>query len=173
MSSKEKTSSNASATAAAAAAKEREKEQEQFKKTCDAYVEKGLTRNPTIKFLIDRLVQMGCEPPKGFIKCLDCGDRPMGGGFGVVEETVLPSQKNNVALKQDAERRAKVEQCHRTEDDLRAQLAAQKEGKAKLRLLPEIFLCQNHIRNETHTHQSMAHELIHAIDLCRYVSYLF
>ena len=141
---------------------EREKEQAKYKKTCDAYVDKGLRRDPTIKFLIDRLVQMGCEPPKGFIKCMDCGDRLMGGGFGVVEETVIQSSMDD-----DAKRRAEKAQCLRTEDDLKAQLKAQKEGKVQLRLLPEIFLCQQHLRNETHAHQSLAHELIHAIDLCR------
>ena len=51
--------------------------------------------------------------------------------------------------------------------DLQDQIKAQNEGKAKLRLLPEIFLCQQHLVNEEHAHQSMVHELIHAIDLCR------
>jgi len=147
---------------------EREKEQEAFRKTCDAYIQKGLTRNPTIQFLIDRLLKLGCEPPKGFIKCMDCGDRQMGGGFGVVEETIMKGNGNEQLVK-EAEERQTVNQCLRTEEDLRAQLKAQKEGKATLKLLPEIFLCQQHIRNEVHAHQSMAHELIHAIDLCRYV----
>ena len=51
--------------------------------------------------------------------------------------------------------------------DLQDQITAQNEGRAKLRLLPEIFLCQQHLVNEEHAHQSMVHELIHAIDLCR------
>jgi inner membrane protease ATP23 len=46
-------------------------------------------------------------------------------------------------------------------------IAAEREGKVKLKLLPEIFLCQQHVRNESHAHEALAHELIHAIDLCR------
>jgi inner membrane protease ATP23 len=143
-------------------ATERAQEQESYRLQCNQYVESGLQSNVTIQFLIDRLVGMGCAPPKGFIKCMDCGDKMAGGGFGVVEETVVES----ATLTEVAER-AKVEQCHRTEEDLKKQLDAASQGKVKLRLLPEVFLCQQHLRNETHAHEAMVHELIHAIDLCR------
>mmetsp|Transcript_20961 Transcript_20961/g.61013 ORF Transcript_20961/g.61013 Transcript_20961/m.61013 type:complete len:208 (-) Transcript_20961:738-1361(-) len=160
-------------------------EQAKFRETCDSYVKSGLTRNVTIQFLINRLIGMGCDPPKGFIRCMDCGDKQAGGGFGVVEETVVESEKagdgrvkegtgpqaSNSAssshVKENVARRSGVAQCLRTDEDLRKQLDAQKEGKVRLKLLPEIFLCQQHLRNEEHAHQSMAHELIHAIDLCR------
>eukprot|EP00567_Pseudictyota_dubia_P009545 CAMPEP_0197445066 /NCGR_PEP_ID=MMETSP1175-20131217/10379_1 /TAXON_ID=1003142 /ORGANISM="Triceratium dubium, Strain CCMP147" /LENGTH=166 /DNA_ID=CAMNT_0042975969 /DNA_START=18 /DNA_END=515 /DNA_ORIENTATION=+ len=108
---------------------------------------------------------------------MDCGDKQAGGGFGVVEETVLTgrggddSGENNgpatSRLREDVARRSEVAQCHRTDADLREQIDAQRDGKVKLRLLPEIFLCQQHLRDETHAHQAMVHELIHAIDLCR------
>ena len=98
-------------------AKERAQEQESYRLQCNQYVESGLQSNVTIQFLIDRLVGMGCAPPKGFIKCMDCGDKMAGGGFGVVEETVVES----ATLTEVAER-AKVEQCHRTEEDLKKQL---------------------------------------------------
>lgn len=139
----------------------RDKEQKGFKATCDKWVDSGLRRDMTVQFLLKRLVDMGCNPPDGFIKCVDCGDRMAGGGFGMVEEISIES--DNDAVK----RRAATPQCQRTTKDLQDQLQAQKEGKAKLKLLPEIFLCQQHLKNETHAHQSMVHELIHAVDMCR------
>lgn len=152
-------------------------EQAKYRETCDSYVQSGLTRNVTIQFLINRLVGMGCEPPKGFIRCMDCGDKQAGGGFGVVEETVMDGEgrggiqegrrTSSANLKEEVARRSDMAQCRRTDADLRKQLDAQKEGKVKLRLLPEIFLCQQHLRDKEHAHQSIAHELIHAIDLCR------
>jgi len=144
---------------------EREEQQAGYKERCDGYVRSGLTGDPTIQFLIKQLTEMGCEPPKRFIRCLDCGDRPMGGGFGVIEETAVSNVEDNFL--DDVKRRAATEQCQRSEKDLRDQLRAQRDGKSKLRLLPEIFLCQQNIRNKTHAHQSLAHELIHAVDLCR------
>lgn len=160
------------------AASDREKEQEAYKKTCDGYVEKALNRDPTVKFLLDRLMSMGCKPPPGFMKCIDCGDRLAGGGFGVVEETVIVppdtnnNNNNNNKLQQDIKDRQKqMEQklaCQKTyQENLKEQIENQKEGKTKLRLLPDIFLCQQHIRSEEHAFKSLAHELIHAIDLCR------
>ena len=94
----------------------------------------------------------------------------MGGGFGVVEEFVLPSPAlidNNESYAKAAEMRAGVDQCKRTQEDLKAMFRAEREGKAKLKLLPEIFLCQQHFKNKTHVHQSFFHELVHAVDLCR------
>jgi len=183
---------------------------EEDRKTCNKYVRSGLNRNVTVKFLMERLISLGCEPPRGFIRCIDCGNKRAGGGFGVVEETTTA---NNVPLRtinppitmisktkekeandhskylEEAKiRREKRERRFRTlarnDDrdcnnggdgegmetnlkDLQDQITAQNEGRAKLRLLPEIFLCQQHLVNEEHAHQSMVHELIHAIDLCR------
>jgi len=160
--------------------KEREQEQEAYKATCDKYISTGLRRNVTVQFLIDRLIKMGCTPPNGFIKCVDCGDKMAGGGFGVVEETIIEkkdeassvaaaaaSSSSSSSLSDEVAKRSKTEQCHRTDADLKRQLDAADDGKVRLRLLPEIFLCQQHLRNETHAHEAMVHELIHAIDLCR------
>mmetsp|Transcript_26547 Transcript_26547/g.40705 ORF Transcript_26547/g.40705 Transcript_26547/m.40705 type:complete len:250 (-) Transcript_26547:49-798(-) len=147
---------------------DREKEQAGFKATCNKYVEKGLKRDVTVQFLLERLTNLGCKPPEGFIKCVDCGDRMAGGGFGMVEEISI--ENGAVAEHEDAaakRRRDATPQCQRSTKDLQDQLQAQKDGKAQLKLLPEIFLCQQHLRNETHANQSMVHELIHAVDMCR------
>jgi mitochondrial inner membrane protease ATP23 len=131
----------------------REKEQAAFKERCDGFVEKGLARNMTVRFLLDNLHKLGCQPPKGFIKCLDCGDTQAGGGFGVVEQIVLVNGKDDSMPSQ--------KKCRR--DIFDAQLST----KETLKLLPEIYLCQQHLRDETHAHESMVHELIHAVDVCR------
>lgn len=175
-----------------------QEDQEKYKLYCDGYVRSGLTRNVTIQFLMNRLVEMGCDPPKGFIKCIDCGDKRAGGGFGVVEEIILSppavsnrgvdgtNKNNNIntgSKEEDIDSRIEFEkqvqdrkmrrQCGNggqggaTMRDLQQQILAQNQGKTKLRLLPEIFLCQPHLVNEQHAHESMVHELIHAIDLCR------
>jgi hypothetical protein len=57
--------------------------------------------------------------------------------------------------------------CAQTKLEIDSLLAKQRDGDAKLRLLPQIYLCQQHLRNETHAHESMVHELIHAVDMCR------
>jgi inner membrane protease ATP23 len=154
------------------------KDEEKRKKdheTCNKYIKKGLTRDVTVQFLIKKLIDLGCAPPEGFIKCIDCGDKQAGGGFGVVEETVLPISSNlddNIKSHEEYKHEAKnrrQKQCSNTQTlkDLQEQLKAQNEGRASLRLLPEIFLCQQNLVNDDHASQSMVHELIHAIDLCR------
>ena len=148
-------------------------EQNQYKETCDNYIKSGF-RNMTVRFLMERLMEMGCQPPKGFISCIDCGDKKAGAGFGVVEETIVPpstsiedASSSSEYKKQADERRNRACDNKATLKDLQDQIKAQNEGKVKLRLLPEIFLCQQHLVNEEHAHQSIVHELIHAIDLCR------
>ena len=127
---------------------ERDEQQKKSNKTCNEHVKTGLERNVTIQFLLERLIGMGCNPPENFIKCLDCGDRAAGGGFSVIEEQVYDKKPcdNINSIKN---------------------LKSEQDGKVIRRLLPEIFLCQQHIRSETHAHESLCHELIHAIDLCR------
>lgn len=139
-----------------------EREKEQAAATCDKYVANGLSRNMTIQFLLTKLQDMGCQPPAGFIKCMDCGEKQAGAGFGVVEETVLAGNDD-----EDAQRRMSLPQCQRSLKDIQASLDASKDGTSSLKLRPEIYLCQGHLRNETHAHESMVHELIHAIDFCR------
>ena len=138
----------------------RETEQAKFKERCDGFISKGLGKNMTVRFLLDNLQKLGCQPPKGFIKCLDCGDTMAGGGFGVVEQTIVLQPGDT----EDAQRRmslASQQSCRRDIFDV------QTSSKDTLRLIPEIYLCQQHLRDEAHAHESMIHELIHAIDVCR------
>lgn len=155
------------AAIAAATAEAKRKAAEQTtkeKETCEKYVKNGLNRNVTVQFLYERLMQLGCRPPDNLIRCLDCGkDSKRGGGFGAVEEIDLASDtgdnKNNKINKDDS--------CAQTKKEIDALLAKQRDGGAKLKLLPEIYLCQQHLRNETHAQEAMVHELIHAVDMCR------
>lgn len=133
----------------AKAAKDRE--------TCENYVRSGLNRNVTVQFLFERLLQLGCRPPENLIRCLDCKDSPRAGGFGAVEEIQVDNSKKP----------NRDDTCAQTKKEIDALLAKQQDGKAKLRLVPEIYLCQQHLRNETHAHEAMVHELIHAVDMCR------
>lgn len=151
-------------TAEKIAAREKQAKAEKdakYRETCDKYVQKGLNWNVTVQFLLERLVQLGCPPPPGLIRCVDCGDKPAAGGFGVVEEvqtsTELPPRERDPSKKY----------CAQTQREINTMLADQRDGKAKLKLLPEIFLCQQHLRDETHAHEAMVHELIHAVDMCR------
>ena len=128
------------------------------KETCEKYVAKGLNRNVTVQFLYERLLQLGCKPPDNLIRCLDCGDTQRGGGFGVVEEIDVGATTKSI-------REDKA--CAQKKKDIDALLAKQRESGTKLKLIPEIYLCQQHLRNETHAHEAMVHELIHAVDMCR------
>lgn len=125
---------------------------------CNEYVERGLQRNPTVQFLFKKLVDLGCKPPPGFIACVDCGAKQAGGGFGMVEEMIIGKSERKLLS---------APQCQRSFADLQSQLKSEEEGRSKLKLLPELFLCQNNIRGESHAHLIMVHELIHAIDMCR------
>jgi hypothetical protein len=134
------------------------------KETCEKYVTNGLNRNVTVQFLYERLLQLGCKPPDNLIRCLDCGDTQRGGGFGVVEEIdVGPTTTAINTSKSIRDDKA----CAQKKKDIDALLAKQRESGTKLKLVPEIYLCQQHLRNETHAHEAMVHELIHAVDSCR------
>ena len=128
------------------------------KAKCNAFIEKGLQRNPTVQFLLKKLVDMGCQPPAGFISCVDCGPKLAGGGFGMVEETTINASQGS---------QVSGPQCQRSFADLQRQLQAEKDGHSQLRLVPEIYICHNNVRGESHAHLTMIHELIHAIDMCR------
>mmetsp|Transcript_626 Transcript_626/g.1007 ORF Transcript_626/g.1007 Transcript_626/m.1007 type:complete len:299 (-) Transcript_626:119-1015(-) len=155
--------------------------------TCNKYVSSALNRNVTVKFLMERLIGMGCEPPKGFINCIDCGTKYASGGFGVVEELEETKVIDSVGPKsttKTSETKKTTYECSDTFilETLPKRIQRQKQQmeqnqrnsgdtktitETKLRLLPEIFICQNHLVAEEHAHQSLVHELIHAIDLCR------
>jgi len=155
----------------------RQAEQVKHREKCYKYVQSGLNRNVTVKFLMEKLIGMGCKPPEGFINCKNCGDKLAGGGFGIVEEVALVSQpdalisstKNEKEDAHETRRRFgdETNKCNQNFQNLKDKIDAQNRGLTKLRLLPEIFLCQEHLVNEQHAHQSIVHELIHAIDLCR------
>ena len=140
-------------------------EKAEFKKTCDGYIEQGLQKNPTIQFLIKNLIDMGCPPPAGFMRCLDCEGKPVSGGFGMLQEDSVDSsssrkgdRSNNFRDKPD---------CTRPRQDILDQFQREKEGKSKLSLKPEIYICQEHVAGPKHANTILAHELIHAIDMCR------
>jgi inner membrane protease ATP23 len=134
------------------------------KQTCDGYVEKGLKGSTTIQFLIQNLVDMGCTPPEGFIRCVDCEGKPVSGGFGMLQEesldksSTLNKSRNSIRNKPD---------CTRPRQEILDQFQREKDGKSKLSLKPEIYLCQEHITGAKHASTILAHELIHAIDMCR------
>ena len=149
------------AAVAAVAAEERRKAEEKAAKdeeTCKSYVRSGLDRNVTVKFLYERLTQLGCKPPDNLIRCVNCKDNQRGGGFGAVEEIDVSSVDGN---------RHRTDACVQTKQEIDALLAKQRDGGAKLKLVPEIYLCQDHLRDKTHAHEAMVHELIHAVDMCR------
>jgi inner membrane protease ATP23 len=170
-----------------------ETQQQQHDK-CNEYVHAGLTRDVTVQFLMNKLIGLGCKPPAGFINCLDCGERQAGGGFGVVEEQEIVTinnknannnasndgnlNNNNKTSTRNNNIFSKIKQkCNplTSPQELQDKLLKEENNnnnnnqntKIQLRLLPQIFLCQNHVMNQTHVNQSLIHELIHAIDLCR------
>jgi hypothetical protein len=157
-------------TIAAAKAEAKRKAKEKTikeKETCEGYVASGINRNVTVQFLYDRLTKLGCRPPDNLIRCLDCKDAPRVGGFGAVEEIEVPSTADNSSKNKKTNNKKNDSSCVQTKQDIDKLLAKQKDGGAKLRLVPEIYLCQQHLRNETHAHEAMVHELIHAVDMCR------
>ena len=162
------TSSEEASIIESIAARESQKTAEQKaqdKSKCEQYVKNGLKRDVTVQFLYERLLQLGCRPPDDLIRCVDCGTKPVAGGFGVVEEIDVSDStatRNNVSSSSSSS-----SPCAQTQEEINTLIAKQKDGKAKLKLLPDIFLCQQNIQNETHARESMAHELIHAIDMCR------
>jgi len=137
-------------------------ETQRQKEVCDGYIASGLTWNVTIKFLMENLLKMGCQPPPRFIRCIDCGSTKAGGGFGILEETIARVNQQN-AFNHRSDPSAVTQPC-----DSKNRLSVETETLPSKKLVPEIFLCQQHLVNEQHAHESLVHELIHAIDLCRY-----
>lgn len=127
---------------------------------CKRYVETGINRNVNIRFLLDNLIAMGCKPPEHFIQCIDCGGRQAAGGFGVIE--IIPEDKKiNV---QNFNGVMENNQCKYT---LQSTIGDNCSSHHNKKIIPGIFLCENNLKSEMHTHQSMSHEIIHAIDFCR------
>ena len=127
---------------------------------CNKWVNNALTKNTSIQYMVNHLIEIGCQPPDSFIRCMSCKE-PAAGGFGMVEETVLkPSTTTTTTT-------IPKEQCHRNMQDLQAQLQREKEGSSRLSIQPEIYICQQYMEDELMTHKTIAHELIHALDACR------
>lgn len=135
-------------------------QQKRERQTCDGYVEGGLTANPTIQFLIQNLVDMGCAPPKGFIRCMDCEGKPVSGGFGMLQEVDVETQQLQPMNTEKPD-------CAKSQQEVLDQFQRDKEGKSKLSLKPEVYLCQEHVAGQKHANTILSHELIHAIDMCR------
>jgi inner membrane protease ATP23 len=133
--------------------------------TCDGYVTAGLTGNTTIQFLIQNLVDMGCSPPAGFIQCMDCEGKPVSGGFGMLQEEV--SSSSTTTPKEEEQTIRKRPDCTKSRQEILDQFQRDKDGTTKLYLKPEIYLCQEHVTGPKHASTILAHELIHAIDMCR------
>ena len=123
-------------------------DEKEASRLCNKWVENGLTQNKAIQFLVQHLVDLGCTPPDSFIQCSQC-DRPGAGFFGMVKEETVGQQP-----KQDC-------------NSLQNMLQRERTGISKLTIQPEITICQQYMENELHTHKTMVHELIHAIDQCR------
>lgn len=142
-----------------APAKPVRKDSEEASRLCQNWVDSALTKNKSIQFLVQQLVDLGCTPPDRFIRCTSCA-QPAAGGFGMVEETVLDKS----SLKSTSDRKL---QCQRTFQDVREQLQREDDGTSTLKIKPEIYICEQYMDHELMTHKTIAHELIHAIDACR------
>ena len=116
----------------------------------------------TVQFLINNLVDMGCEPPPGFIRCMNCEGKPVSGGFGMLQEEDVTSGGND-RIQQQSDK----PDCTKSKQDILDQFQREKEGKSKLSLRPEVYLCQENVANQSHANTILSHELIHAIDMCR------
>jgi len=160
--------SKAAPAPAPAAAKPVRDDAEESARLCRKWVESGITGNDSIQFLLKTLMDLGCTPPDKFIRCVNC-EQPAAGGFGMVVEESLGRSKrnNNNSSSSSTAQTNNKEQCQRTMRDLQEQIEREKEGKSRLKLAPEIFVCQQYQDSELMTHKTVHHELIHAIDMCR------
>ena len=137
-------------SAAADAAAESVRREEELKKIdrdrCEKYI-RSSNRNVTIRFLYDRLTKLGCDPPSDLMRCLDCTGRV--GGFGAVEEIQVADSND----RQGNSIKKNGEACAQSREVIEGLIAKQNDGDAKLRLVPEIYLCQQHLRDESHAHE--------------------
>ena len=133
---------------------------------CNNWVESGITKNKSIQFLLKTLIDSGCTPPEHFIRCVQC-EQPQAGGFGMVVEERLDASAAPPSVSSAINTIAAKEQCQRTAQELRDQINREQSGTSKLKIQPEIFVCQQYMDNEHMAHKTVHHELIHAIDMCR------
>jgi Peptidase M76 family len=141
--------------------------EEESTQLCNKWVKSGLTNSKPIRFLFESLIDLGCTPPENFIRCMNCKN-PAAGGFGMImEESIVDPIEGAAGEHHNNQQQISKEQCHRTIKDLQDQLSRENDGKTKLKLNPEIYICQQYIDSEIMTHKTLHHELIHAIDMCR------
>ncbi len=139
---------------------------EEAARKCSKWVESGITKHKSIQFLLKTLIDSGCTPPERFIRCVQCV-QPQAGGFGMLVEESLDTAATSPAVASAIQTVASKEQCHRTAQEIREQMTREHSGSSKLKLQPEIFVCQQYMENEHMAHKVVHHELIHAIDMCR------
>jgi mitochondrial inner membrane protease ATP23 len=153
---------------------------------CDQWVASGIANQKSIQFLLKTLLDSGCTPPDHFIRCAQCV-QPQAGGFGMLLDqdsdndanvAVTSSKVGPVAVVGAIQHQQRTS-CQRTAQDIKEQLErAAKNNNNKnaeggsgttglLKLVPDIFVCQQYMENEAMVHRTVHHELIHAIDLCR------
>jgi len=132
---------------------------------CNKWVNNGLSSNKSIQFLVGHLVEMGCMPPDNFIQCRKC-ENPQASGFGKVIGEV-PATTTDTAPPPPSSIKKKGGDCQNTIRDFKSAIQLSEETGRQLQVQPEIFVCEQYMENETMTHKSLVHELIHAIDLCR------
>jgi hypothetical protein len=105
-------------------------------------------------FQLSTLENSGCSPPDNFIRCTHCV-QPAAGGFGMLIDETNPVNST-----------ISPNQCQRTRKDIEKMLKDNQEPTT-LKLIPEIFLCAQYLGKQRMVHETMVHELIHAIDFCR------
>ena len=130
-------------------------DEQEASKACNRWVERGLTKNTAIQFLMKQLIDLGCTPPERFIRCAQC-PQPQAGGFGMIEDESDKKRSTKTAC--DAPAMKSYRQALEAE---------KKHGADSIKIKPEIFLCQQYLENEIMAHNTITHELIHAIDMCR------
>lgn len=116
---------------------------------CCGLRDKSEERSMTIQFLVDHLKNNGCPIPpyKEFVNCVKCPSM-MAGAFGMnVEE-----------LKKDGADVGKLLKSNK-----RIKAAAPVTATPK----PSIVLCSNAAFSYDFVEETITHELIHAIDICR------
>jgi mitochondrial inner membrane protease ATP23 len=150
---------------------------------CEQWVASGVTGHPSIMFLLKTLLDAGCTPPDHFIRCAQCV-QPQAGGFGMLidDDDNADTRRRTTTTAIANNQMGQKTSCQRTAQDIREQLerAAAATAKTKsdnnnnnitgttgLKLVPDIFVCQQYMEDEAMVHRTVHHELIHAIDLCR------
>jgi inner membrane protease ATP23 len=91
---------------------------------------------------------------------MDCEGKPVSGGFGMLQEVDVETQQLQPMNTEKPD-------CAKSQQEVLDQFQRDKEGKSKLSLKPEVYLCQEHVAGQKHANTILSHELIHAIDMCR------